>query len=315
MFQGVHTTVPYGVKVQPSRQELRHQEDDENIYLCSWRTMYRILEENNEVKERRRGHRKRNYKKPELLATGPNQVWSWDITKLRGPVPWTYFYLYVIIDIFSRYVVGWMVAEKESGELAEVLISETCRKQEIQQGELILHSDRGAPMKARNVGQLLVDLGVGKSHSRPYVSDDNPYSESQFKTLKYHPKFPERFETEESALEFCRVFMGWYNEEHRHSSLGLLSPIDVHYGKAEEKLERRQKTLDVAYLNHPERFVKGKPQVQRLPSEVWINPPKKEQKTSVPSPSDSHHRLHLQTEVLVTEKMGEGTVPNPEART
>jgi len=247
---------------------------DDEVYLCHWRTMYRILEENQEVKERRRGHVKRNYKKPELLATGPNQVWSWDITKLKGPVPWTYFYLYVIIDIFSRYVVGWMVADRESGELAEVLIAQTCSKQKIQPGELVLHSYRGAPIKAKNVGQLLVDLGVGKSHSRPYVSDDNPYSESQFKTLKYHPTFPERFDSEESSLSFCRMFLSWYNEEHKHSSLGLLSPIDVHYGRAKEKLQQRQRILTAAYESHPERFVNGMPKVPELPKEVWINPPK-----------------------------------------
>lgn len=169
-------------------------------------------------------------------------------------------------------------------------------------------------MKAKNVGQLLVDLGVGKSHSRPYVSDDNPYSESQFKTLKYHPTFPERFESEEVALNFSRVFFGWYNEEHKHSSLGLLSPIDVHYGRAKEKLEQRQKVLAAAYESHPERFVNGMPQVPVLPTEVWINPPQKKEEVEVPSPSDSHHHLHPGTEVVVTEKVGEGTVPNPEAR-
>jgi putative transposase len=246
---------------------------DEGIYLCSVRTMYRILEQEKEVRERRNQLRHPKYKKPELLATGPNQVWSWDISKLLGPVKWTYFYLYVILDIFSRYVVGWMIAERENAQLAKRLIQDSCYKQDIVPGQIMLHSDRGPTMKSSSLAMLLAALGVTKSFSRPHVSDDNPFSESQFKTLKYCPGFPDRFGSIQDAITFCRRFFGWYNTEHRHSSLALLTPEDVHYGRAEQIIGERQSVLDRFYKVHPERFVKGPPRHPVLASEVWINPP------------------------------------------
>lgn len=242
--------------------------------------MYRILEKQGETGERRRGHRRNNYKKPELLATGPNQVWSWDITKLKGPVKWTYFYLYVIIDIYSRCVVGWLLAERENSALASDLIEETCRRQNIVPDELTLHSDRGSSMKSKTVAQLLVGLGVLKSHSRPNVSDDNPFSESQFKTLKYHPDFPDRFGCIEDSREFCRYFFDWYNNEHHHSGIGLLTPADLHYGRAKEVIERRKEVMKKAFEKNPERFVSGKPTIPEAPEAVWINPPKKKTEES-----------------------------------
>ena len=248
---------------------------DERRYLCSPRTMYRILEANGPVRERRDQLCHPNYKKPEHLATGPNQVWSWDITKLLGPVKWTYYYLYVILDIFSRYVVGWMVASMESAVLAERLIKETVEKEEIQQGQLTIHSDRGTSMASKTVALLLADLGVVKSHSRPHVSDDNPYSEAQFKTLKYRPEFPERFGSIEDARTNCRALFRWYNLEHHHMGIALLTPDVVHHGRAKETLQRRQEVLSAAYAANPERFVRGQPAVAQLPEEVWINPPRK----------------------------------------
>jgi len=247
---------------------------DEGTYLCSVRTMYRMLSQEAEVRERRNQLRHPNYKKPELLATGPNQVWSWDITKLLGPVKWSYYYLYVMIDIYSRYVVGWMLADSESAALAKTLIEESCKKQEIGQGELTIHSDRGPSMKSKPVAWLLSELGVTKSHSRPGVSNDNPFSESQFKTLKYRPEFPERFGSYEDAMSFCEVFFRWYNQEHRHSGIGLMTPEVVHYGEGEKVRAARQEVLLRAYLKHPERFVKKVPQAPKLPEAVWINPPK-----------------------------------------
>jgi len=202
-----------------------------SIYYCSIRTMYRILEAHGEVRERRNQLRHPNYKKPELLAAAPNEVWSWDITKLRGPVKWTYFYPYVILDIFSRYVVGWMVAHRESAELAKRLISETCRKQDIEPDQLTIHADRGSSMRSKSVALLLSDLGITKTHSRPYVSNDNPYSEAQFKTLKYQPEFPDRFGSIRDSRSFCRPFFNYYNTEHRHSGIGLMTPEAVHYGR------------------------------------------------------------------------------------
>ena len=246
---------------------------DEGSYLCSERTMYRILEKHQEVKERRNQRKHPTYTKPELLATGPNEVWSWDITKLRGPVKWTYFYLYVILDIFSRYVVGWMVATRETAALAKQLIEETCTKQGIGPGELVLHADRGSPMKAKTTALLLADLGVGKSHSRPHVSNDNPFSESQFKTLKYNPQFPDRFGSPMDARAFCGPFFQWYNTEFRHSGIAMMTPEMVHYGLAEDVRAKRQGVLAVAYAAHPERFVGGKPTSPELPNAVWINPP------------------------------------------
>jgi len=252
---------------------------DEGSYLCSERTMYRILEKHQEVKERRNQRKHPQYKKPELLAMGPNEVWSWDITKLRGPVKWTYFYLYVILDIFSRYVVGWMVASRETAALAKKLIEQTCTKQGIGPGELILHADRGSPMKAKTTALLLADLGIGKSHSRPHVSNDNPFSESQFKTLKYNPQFPARFGSLMDARAFCGPFFQWYNTEFRHSGIAMMTPEMVHYGLAHTVRAKRQRVLAEAYAAHPERFVRGKPRSPKLPGAVWINPPAKENQT------------------------------------
>ena len=252
---------------------------DEGIYLCSVRTMYRILEENKEVRERRNQAAHVEYAKPELLATQPNELWSWDITKLKGPVKWSYFHLYVIIDVFSRYVVGWMVADRESAELAKRLISETIRKQEADPRQLTIHADRGSSMKSKCVALMLSDLGVTKTHSRPHVSNDNPFSESQFKTMKYRPEFPTRFGSIEDARAFGVGFFNWYNTEHRHSGIALLTPEMVHYGMAEEVSRNRNVTLDRAYKEHPERFVRKKPEPPRLPDAVWINPPATVSKT------------------------------------
>jgi len=246
---------------------------DEGTYHCSIRTMYRILHECQEVRERRNQLRHPKYQKPELLATAPNQVWSWDITKLRGPAKWTYYYLYVILDIFSRYAVGWMLASRENADLAERLIRETIEKENVNADELTIHSDRGPAMKSHTVAQLLATLGVTKSHSRPHISDDNPFSESQFKTLKYRPEFPDRFGSQEDGRGFCQRFFRWYNHEHYHSGIGLLTPFMVHYGLAGAVLSKRQQTLDAAYLAHPERFVRKPPTVLALPEAVWINPP------------------------------------------
>lgn len=253
---------------------------DEGIYLCAVRTMYRILASEGELKERRNQLRHPVYEKPELLATGPNQVWSWDITKLKGPVKWTYYYLYVILDIFSRYVVGWMVAQRESGALAKRLIEESCRKQGIVEGHLSLHADRGSSMRSKMVAHLLADLGVTKTHSRPHVPDDNPFSESQFKTMKYRPDFPERFGCVQDARSFCLVFFPWYNTEHYHSGLGLLTPEMVHYGNAGMIVERRKSILLSAYQAHPERFVKKAPEPPAVPGAVWINPPENMERRS-----------------------------------
>jgi putative transposase len=252
---------------------------DEGQYLCSVRTMYRLLEANQEVRERRDQLRHPAYAKPELLATVPNQVWSWDITKLLGPVKWSYFYLYVILDIFSRYVVGWMVATRESATLAQKLIQETMGKQGILPGQLVLHADRGSSMKSKPVALLLADLGVTKTHSRPHTRDDNPYSEAQFKTLKYRPDFPERFGSPEDARGFCQGFFSWYNTEHHHSGLGLMTPHAVHYGLAPVIFQAREKVLLTAYEAHPERFVKKVPVPLALPKAAWINPPKPKPET------------------------------------
>jgi putative transposase len=248
---------------------------DEGTYLCSPRTMYRILDAAHEIKERRNQVRRPQYAAPELLATRPNEVWSWDITKLLGPAKWTYFYLYVILDIFSRYVVGWMLAPHESAALAERLIAETCAKHDIQPGQLTLHADRGSSMRSKPVALLLADLAVTKTHSRPHVSNDNPFSEAQFKTLKYSPYFPERFGSLEDGRAFGQDFFRWYNHEHRHSGLGFLTPAVVHYGVAAAVRAQRQHVLAAAYAAHPERFVKGRPHPADLPHAVWINPPAK----------------------------------------
>ena len=248
---------------------------DDGKYLCSTRTMYRILKDNHQIRERRKIIDRSSFKKPELIATKPNQVWSWDITKLKGPVAWTYFYLYVIIDIFSRYVVGWLVADREAASLAKQLIDETCFRQSILPGQLTIHSDRGSPMKSKLVAQLYADLGIIKSFSRPSVSNDNPFSESQFKTMKYRPDFPGRFGCIEDATAFGRPFFGWYNNDHQHSGLGFYTPADVHFGRVDEKRTIRQATLDVAFDAHPERFRGKRPNAQKPPETVWINPPKR----------------------------------------
>jgi len=247
---------------------------DEDRYLCSERTFYRVLAENAEVRERRDQLRHPHYAAPELLATQPNELWSWDITKLLGPTKWTYYYLYVVLDVFSRYTVGWMLAEGESARLAEKLIAESCERQKIQPGQLAVHADRGAAMTSKPVALLLADLGVTKSHSRPHVSNDNPFSESQFKTLKYRPDFPDRFGSLEHGRSFCGDFFPWYNTEHHHVGLGLFTPHDVHYGLAEAKRDQRARVLAEGFARNPERFPNGRPSPRPLPSAVWINPPK-----------------------------------------
>jgi len=237
----------------------------EGTYLCSVRTMYRVLAENAAVRERRNQLRHPEYKKPELVATAPNRVWSWDITKLKGPSTWSYFYLYVIMDIFSRKTVGWMVAARESATLAVKLIGESCEREGISQDQLTVHADRGSSMRSKPVAFLLSDLGVTKTHSRPYTSTDNPYSEAQFRTLKYRPEFPERFGSIEDARVFCREFFDWYNGEHHHTGIGLLTPHQMHSGQAEQISIQRQEVLSEFYRRHPERFVKGEPAVPWRP--------------------------------------------------
>jgi putative transposase len=247
---------------------------DEGKYVCSIRTMYRILHAHAEVRERRRQLQHPRAAAPELLATGPNQLWSWDITKLKGPVKWTYFYLYVILDVFSRYVVGWLAAYRESATLAQRLIQQTCARQGIAKGELTVHADRGAAMISKSVALLLADLGVAKTHSRPHVSNDNPFSESQFKTLKYDPEFPDRFGSLPDARSFLLDFFVWYNTAHHHSALGWLTPYDVHHGLAEQRLVERTAVLQTAFAATPERFVRGVPIPPALPRTVWINKPR-----------------------------------------
>ena len=247
---------------------------DEGRYLCSERTMYRLLAAHAEVRERRDQLRHPVYAAPELLARRPNELWSWDITKLLGPAKWTYFYLYVMLDVFSRYVVGWMVAHRESATLAEQFIRETCARQGIGREQLTVHADRGPAMTSKPVALLLADLGVTKTHARPHVSNDNPFSEAQFKTLKYRPAFPTRFGAIQDARAHCHVFFPWYNTEHHHSGLGLLTPADVHHGRAEQRVAARATVLATAYAAHPERFPAGRPQPPPRPVEVWINPPK-----------------------------------------
>ena len=270
---------------------------DEGMYRCSVRTMYRILSQENEVRERRNQLRHPKYQKPQLLATAPNQVWSWDITKLLGPRKWTYFYLYVILDVFSRYAVGWMLASRESTELAKRLIRETIQKEGVGKNELIIHSDRGPSMKSHGVAQLLATLGVTKSHSRPHVSNDNPFSESQFKTLKYRPGFPDRFGSQEHGLKFCREFFQWYNEVHYHSGIAMLTPATVHRGLADQVLAKRQEVLDAVYDAHPERFVNKAPTTAKQPDAVWINPP--------PAPSETKDVNHGLVETKTPEEVVE----------
>ena len=259
---------------------------DDGIYLCSVRTMYRLLAIDGQARERRNQLTHPVYAKPELLATAPNQVWSWDITKIKGPVKWSYYHLYVILDIFSRYIVGWMIAPRESAQLAEQLIAQTVAKQNIGPGELTLHADRGTSMRSKTVAQLLVELEVTKSHSRPYVSDDNPFSEAQFKTLKYQSDFPARFGCIEDASAYCREFFPWYNDSHRHSGIGYMTPASVHHGQAQALFQQRAKTLDGAFMANPKRFKGHCPQPPKLPVAAWINPPRMENaisKTTNPS--------------------------------
>jgi len=246
---------------------------DQGTYLCSVRTMYRILESEGESHERRKQRHHPRYEKPELLATSPNELWSWDITKLKGPAKWSYFYLYVILDVFSRYVVGWMISLKENGGLAKQLISETCAKQDIAQDQLTIHSDRGSSMKSKAVAFLLADLDVTKSHSRPYTSNDNCYSEAEFKTLKYPPDFPDRFGSIQDARDHCRVFFDWYNNEHYHSGIAMLTPQTVHLNRAQEIIDKRNAVLLEAAQANPLRFKHRQPTTLKLPSAVWINPP------------------------------------------
>ncbi len=255
---------------------------DEGTYHCSIRTMYRILHDQSEVHERRNQLRHPKYKKPELLATAPGQVWSWDITKLLGPAKWTYYYLYVILDIYGRCAVGWMLASRENADLAKRLIRDTIEKEDVDANGLTIHSDRGPSMKSHAVAQLLATLGVTKSHSRPHVSNDNPFSESQFKTLKYRPEFPERFGCQEDGRSFCQRFFRWYNHEHYHSGLGLLTPAMVHHHQAPKILAARQDVLHAAYAPHPQRFVNKRPTPLPLPTAVWINPP--------PTSPDDHEK-------------------------
>jgi len=236
--------------------------------------MYRILEAQGEVIERRRQRTHPVYQKPELLAEAPNQVWSWDITKLMGPVKWSYFYLYVILDIFSRRVVGWRIEHAESAGQFKELFIDAMGKHAVPRDQLTLHADRGGPMKAKTTALMLVDLGVLKSHSRPHTSNDNPFSEAHFKTLKYQPEFPKKFETIKQARDFCRRFFAWYNEEHHHAGIGLMTPDQIHFGQAEAVYAARQATLDAAFISTPERFVRNPPKPPQIPTAVWINPPK-----------------------------------------
>ena len=246
---------------------------DEGAYHCSIRTMYRLLGANREVRERRRQLRHPIYQKPELLAEKPNEVWSWDITKLMGPVKWRYFYLYVILDIFSRRVVGWCVADAESAALFKPLFDDAVTKHNVPPGQLTLHADRGGPMKAKATAFLLADLGVTRSHNRPHTSNDNPFSESNFKTLKYQPRFPRRFGCIEDARSFCREFFTWYNQDHHHAGIGLMTPDQVHYGQIDAVHAARQQTLDRAFAENRRRFVNKAPTPPDKPAAAWINPP------------------------------------------
>jgi len=256
---------------------------DEGTYLCSESTMYRLLRhEHGSVQERRRHAVHPPKVKPELVAHAPNQCWSWDITKLAGPAKWTYYYLYSVIDIYSRYTVGWMVATRESKELAERLLGDTITKQGIDPGQLTIHADRGSSMASKPVAFLLADLGVTKSHSRPHCSNDNPYSEAQFKTLKYRPDFPETFGSLQDARTFCGAFYRWYNQEHRHSGIGMHTPFDVHHGRAAAVRQARALTLTAAYAATPQRFVRKHPEPPALPGTAWINRPQPADSTNHP---------------------------------
>jgi putative transposase len=278
---------------------------EEHTYLCSPRTMYRVLAAAGEVRERRDQARHPVYAKPELVATRPNQIWSWDITKLKGPIAYLYFSLYVILDLFSRYVVGWMVAAAESARLAERLIAATCQKQAIAPDHLTIHADRGAPMRSKVVTELFVDLGIAASYSRPRVSNDNPFSEAQFRTFKYRPQFPRRFGSIQDARATCHNLFAWYNDAHHHSGVCYLTPADVHYGRATAMLERRHRTRLAAYEAHPERFVRGAPRPETLPAAVWINAPtttagRDAPETTIVTPNDAQHGV-IQPRHLIVE--------------
>ena len=249
---------------------------DEGRYVGSVRTMYRVLAAHGGTRERRNQRVHPAYTRPELLAIAPNQVWSWDITKLKGPAKWTCFHLYVILDIFSRLVVGWLIADREDAELAQQLIADSVARHDVEPGMLTLHADRGTSMRSKPVAALLVDLDIAKSHSRPYVSDDNPYSEAQFKTLKYRPDFPARFGCVEDARAHCQAFFAWYNTQHRHSGIGYMTPHSVHHGQAEQLRGVRQAALDDAFRATPNRFKRRRPEPHPLPTAAWINPPASE---------------------------------------
>lgn len=246
---------------------------DDGVYIASERTIYRVLGADAPLVDRRRQRRHPKRPAPELVASAANRVWSWDITRLKGPHKGASYHLYVIIDIYSRYVVGWCVQERECEQIARDLIEQTCRRQKIRPGRLVIHADRGASMRSKHVSELLADLDVTRSHSRPYCSNDNPYSESQFKTLKYSRGFPDRFGSLEDARRFCREFFEWYNMEHRHSGIAMLTPSTLHHGEAESVLAKRDAALAAAYAAHPERFVNGHPKAKRPPEEAWINKP------------------------------------------
>lgn len=267
--------------------------DDDDRYLCSVRTMYRILDDRKELKERRNQLRHPEYTKPELLATRPNEVWSWDITKVKGPSKGSWFHLYVILDIFSRCVVGWLLAAREKAGLAKELIRAALEKQGIGRDQLTIHADRGPSMMSKSVALLLSGLGVDRSHSRPYNSNDNPFSEAQFKTLKYHSSFPERFGSQQDARVFFAGFFKWYNTQHRHTQLALMTPADVHYGRAPEILKRREASLLEAFKKHPNRFKGRAPVPGHVPEAVWINPPPPEEPSpaqpETPGPADALH--------------------------
>ena len=267
---------------------------EEETYLCAPRTMYRVLAAAREVRDRRAQARHPAYTKPELVATRPNQVWSWDITKLKGPIPYLYYSLYVILDLFSRYAVGWMVARHETAHLADRLIAATCLKQGITPQQLTIHADRGAPMRSTLVALLFSDLGIDASHSRPRVSNDNPFSDAQFRTLQYRPEFPDRFGSLAHARAISRERFAWYHDAHHHSGLSYLTPAAVHYGRAATVLAVRHRTRLAAYAAHPERFVQGPPRPETLPTAVWINRPPKPTRQDAPgativTPDDPQH--------------------------
>jgi putative transposase len=251
---------------------------DEGTYLCSTRTMYRILAAHHGgVRERRDQLTHPAYAKPELLAQRPNELWSWDVSKLKGPAKWSYYYLYAILDVFSRYVVAWTVQHRETAQMAKALIEQATAQQQITPKMLTLHADRGVPQRAKPVAFLLADLGITKTHSRPYTSSDNPYSEAHFKTLKYRPEFPARFDSIEHAREHCRAFFDWYNHRHRHSGIGLMTPTAVHHGRAQHLHAARARVLQAAYERNPERFVRKPPVPPELPTAAWINKPETKQ--------------------------------------